>query len=201
MATQVSGFFTHRAGQGWSPTLPSNLGENLVELERRYGPRDRSWTCLGIIYGGRLSGLWYPAPTEAKQVLIRLGENSRNNYPMSKALMAHEAVHLLAPTGGRSAPMLEEGLATNYCAEIAAREVYEISEADVPYQYAKARTAEFLAAFPDAIREIRKTEPRFGQFTPALILKTCPNIDERLAIDLCEPFQQVEARLGVVTRD
>jgi hypothetical protein len=124
---------------------------------------------------------------------------------MALFALAHEAVHLLSPAYPKErAPMLEEGIATNYSAEVGARFGVEFDEHDGAYIFAKERTRPFLDQYSNAVREIRRRHPDFdfGSFTPELISAACPGgIDRELAEDLCEPFWKVEQRLGGPKRD
>jgi hypothetical protein len=198
---EAIGFCGDRIRPGeWGWTWPGRLGELLRQLESRYGPRHKEWTPLGIQFGGRVSGLFYPGDPAAKQVSIRLSDDCRTQQAKCLFALAHEAVHLLAPSGGTT-NLIEEGLATNFSREIGQRFALGFSEASPAYIYARDLTADFLAKYSAQIREIRRIEPSFVRFTPNLVRSICEGITTNLAEQLCEPFPAVEARLGGPLRD
>jgi hypothetical protein len=150
--TTALGFHTRReATAEWACTWPIVLGELLEELEARFGPRDQTWTPLGIMFGGVDSRIrihnW-----RAKQIIIRLSEDCASNCRKALFALAHEAVHLLAPV--ESATMLEEGLATDFSAEIGARFALGLKEASGAYIYARDRTAGFLKSYHPHVRTL-----------------------------------------------
>lgn len=199
---EAIGFFGDfiRPGE-WGYTWPGRLGELLLLLESRYGPRDKEWTPLGIQFGGKVSGLFYPDPPAAKQVSIRLSEDCRMEPAKCLFVLAHEAVHLLAPSGGTATTLIEEGIATNFSREIGQQFSLGYNEASPAYIYARDITAVFLKKYSAQIREIRRIEPYFKKFTPNLIRNVGEEIPTNLAEQLCEPFLDVEARLGGPLRD
>lgn len=100
----------HETDDGYSWTLVSRLGDMLQELERIYGPRDKSYTILGIEFEKNGPQLWYPG--NRKDIIIQLSLEAQYDLPMALYQLAHEAVHLLAPTGGSHSTVFEEGFAT-----------------------------------------------------------------------------------------
>jgi hypothetical protein len=179
---------------GWTWTLTQRLGELLREIEQRYGERDRHWTILGIEFGGPRPGIWYPG--NCGHVSIRLSDSARNDPQRALYQLAHEAIHLLSPTGGQHAPTIEEGLATIYSANKAQQFGFGIREDRDEYLYARLITQELLNQHPDAIKRLRKRKPSFRDFTPKLLRQTLSNVPEKLATELCEPFQELTARLN-----
>lgn len=188
-------------GSGFAYTWPGRLGELLSEAEQRYGPRDKEWTLLGIQFGGRVAALFYPGYPVRKHISVRLSESCRADPARALFVLAHEVIHLLAPTGGSHALMIEEGLATNFSRDIGERFALGFSEASPSYIYARDATKPFLDAYPDAIRMIRKREPSFTKWTPQMVREQCPGLSEEVALQLCEPFADVETRLGGPVRD
>src|SRR5262245_12248896 len=92
-------------------TLTSQLGRMLFDAETRYGPRDKEWTVLGIeLVSEEMPHIWYPA-NFGKTITIRLGSGAHDCELIACYQLAHEAIHLLAPTGKGGASVLEEGLA------------------------------------------------------------------------------------------
>jgi hypothetical protein len=185
---------------GWTWTLNSRLGELLSEAERRYGERDDGWTPLGIEFGGARPAIWYPGnikTPELKHLIIKLSFNARHDPGRAMFQLAHEVIHLLAPTGGRHAPAFEEGLATIFSEEIAKKFGIQYRYDGPDYIYCKLITNEFLNLYSEAgIRLLRKRERSFHLFTPEILQTVFPSVPDKLAINLCEPFDRIEARLN-----
>ena len=110
-------------------TLPEYTSQFLADIERRFGPRDRSFTLAGIDIGrsqGKPPHLRFPdtgiAPDDAERrsrhIVIRLGPNALTDPVRARWQLAHECFHLLDPwnerADGRPANWLEEGLAAWY---------------------------------------------------------------------------------------
>jgi hypothetical protein len=197
---EALGFCCEAIPNGWTYTLITRLGEMLREIEGRYGTRDRDWTLLGIEFGGSRPCLWYPG--DCGYVSIKLSDNARTDPQRAFFQLAHETVHLLSPTGKRNALVIEEGLATIYAREMCQRLGVNLVEdgaeyvEGAEYVYAKLITQEFLNLHPDGIRQLRTHKRSFCDFSAILIHDTFPDVSEKLAADLCEPFGAVEARLN-----
>ena len=180
-------------GDGWTWTLTTRLGNLLREAEERYGQRDLIWTPIGIEFGGEIPHVWYPG--NSKTVSIMLTESARNDPRRAIFQLAHEIVHLLAPTGGRKAPVIEEGIATIFSYEVAERFGPAYGTPSRPYFYSRLLTEQLLTMYPKAIKILRTEKLSFCEFTPTFVQKMLPNVPDNLAADLCEPFAAVEARL------
>jgi hypothetical protein len=85
----------------------------LAEAERRFGPRDKSWTILGVDFGGSSPNIWYPSSGD-KMVVVKLSDNASLDPNRALFQLSHEVIHLLSPSGGKMAPALEEGPATHF---------------------------------------------------------------------------------------
>lgn len=187
LATGAIGFVTLAPDEeGWSPwTLTRLLGRMLRDAQRRYGERDRSWTILGIEFAGARPCIWYP--TGGQQVLVRLSENAASDVGRAVFQLSHEVIHLLAPTGGKHAPRMEEGLATLFSVEISAG-------AGIDLKYSRSYLAcmsdvqELLGHDPDAILKLRAVEPTFHLLTPELVMRVIPGVPRGLAETLCRPY-------------
>ena len=92
-------------------TLASRLRQMLHMAEHLFGPRDRSYTIFGIEFHEGNPKIWYPTGGDGKNIIIRLSPAAAANMSQACFQMAHETVHLLAPTGDRNATNLEEGVA------------------------------------------------------------------------------------------
>ena len=89
-------------------TLTHLASEFITEIEHIFGPRDPSFTYLGIEMDatpGAIPMNWFPDAGKplsdpdhpTRHVLIRLTENALNNANIAKWQLAHECVHLLDP--------------------------------------------------------------------------------------------------------
>jgi hypothetical protein len=81
-------------------TLTTLLGTFLDRAEDLYGPRDQRWTLLGIEFAGDVPRTWYPKGGR-QQVVVRLSLSARRDAGRAILQLAHETIHLLAPTGVR----------------------------------------------------------------------------------------------------
>ena len=84
-------------GSGYTWTLPSLLGDMLCIAEELFGPRDQSYTILGIEIGSDNPRIWYPG--DCKHIIIQLDSSASTDMYQACYQMAHETVHLLSPTG------------------------------------------------------------------------------------------------------
>lgn len=187
------GFVCSELPDGWTWTLTSRLGRLLATAEERYGPRDKSYTPLGVEFGGDGPGLWYPG--NRGNVSIRLGRSAADDPSQAFFQLAHEVIHLLAPSGGMHAPVFEEGLATAFADEQASAHRSSWRSAAPDYLAAKALVVRLLTKNPDAVRDIRTNEPSFSNWSPDLIEKAAPGLysGEELRA-LCRPFAAFSAR-------
>ncbi len=152
-------------GQGdrnW--TLATRLGDMLGVAEMQFGPRDPSYTILGIEFAGTRPMIWYPG--DCKHIVIQLTEDCLTDLPRACYQLAHECIHLLSPTGQQHAINLEEGLATLYGEEYATQWFNTPRNCGTAnYERAKSAAARALSRNPAFIREIRRHKPSFNDFT------------------------------------
>lgn len=161
----------------------------LADVEARYGPRDRSYTVLGIEFGPGNPQLWYPGNRD--HIVVQLDANALDNRDLALFQLAHECVHLLAPTGSAIAPVLEEGLATVYSEDYVRRETGRSVSPDVPsYAHAALLVRRLLQIDSTAIRKLRVLEPSFVRMTPTHIQAVVTGVDAALANDLVAPFDR-----------
>lgn len=86
----------------------------LTIAEHMFGPRDLSYTIVGIEFVDDGPYIWYPLVPGKKDntnIIIRLSSPAALNMAQAYFQMAHETVHLLSPSGGQNATNLEEGVA------------------------------------------------------------------------------------------
>jgi hypothetical protein len=159
----------------------------LSEVESLYGPRDSSWTILGVEIGPDIPQLWYPG--DRKHVLVQLGVTALNDAHRAYYQLAHECVHLLSPTGTSYAPVLEEGLATVYSEDYMKSQFGTAWHADLPsYVRAASLVRELLAINPAAVRLLRAEVPSFEKLDETSFSRVGLNVGQKLAAELVKPF-------------
>jgi hypothetical protein len=182
------GFISHPIRDGGTYTLTTYLGLFLREAEKLAGPRDRSWTILGVeFFGEEREGAvphnWYPG--NCGQIAIRLTHDVAKDFPRAIFQLAHEVVHLISPSGGRQALNLEEGFATIFGHAMAEQHANFSCVIDNRYRAARDDVRALFEMNPLAIREIRQLEPRLWMATPEIVARAVPGIDTQLAARLC----------------
>jgi len=135
----------------YSWTLVSYLGAILQEVETKFGPRDPSFTVLGIEFGIANPHIWFPGG--GKHVAIQLGSSALSSIDEALFQLAHECVHLLNPV--QEASVLEEGLATFFQLEYVHRRNPNHQLSDAKYLAAAGLVKRLLAARSDAIPALR----------------------------------------------
>lgn len=177
------------SGDGYTWTLASRLGAMLRKAEDRFGPRDKSYTILGVEFGGDVPQIWYPG--NCRNIVIQLTPNCTDDLIRACYQLAHECVHLLAPTGGQNANNLEEGLATQFSHEYVEENFNIRYDAGVKaYEQARKVVARLLATNPDCIRNIRKGNPELSKIIPDQILDEVPTASRQDVEYLCQPFRR-----------
>jgi len=182
------GFCAEAIPGGFTFTLTTVLGNILQEAERRYGPRDHSWTLLGIEFCGDDPHIWFPG--NCKNISIMLTESARLDWRRAVFQLSHEVIHLLSPHGDRGAHTIEEGLATAFSHEIPSLFGSTYRSNMDSYSNAEMLVRNFLTLDPDGIRRLRTQEPSFREFTPELICRVCPSVPPNLGVALCQPFKR-----------
>ena len=183
--------FTRDAGNSHPVTLAEYTSYYLSELERLFGPRDKSFTLVGIDIC-RTPGVpphpWYPGTGNRKHIIIRLAPNAAANPALARWQLAHECLHLLDPTivkGDGRATLLEEGLATWFQNTF----VPEVAFREGQYAEAEALILPYMNVLPDAVRKIRLGGVRIIDIQSATLREHCPGISEETAQWLCQPMQ------------
>ncbi|SRR6267378_2799463 len=182
------GFVSGPLPGGGTNTLTTYLGVFLRRAEELAGPRDPSWTILGIEFFGEervgaVPHIWYPG--DCRHVAIRLTRDAAFEPARALFQLAHETCHLISPSGGKPAPNLEEGFATWLGHELALQHANYQCPIDPNYKAAHAAIVALLAHSPAAIRAIRLIEPRLWLVTPEIVEEAVPGFDYRLAEFLC----------------
>ena len=188
-------------GSHFPMTLPEYVSRFLADIEEQFGPRDRSFTLVGIDIdktSGNFPRNWFPdsgiAPDDgdgrSRHVIIRLGPAALTDLARARWQLAHECFHLLDPwnpkVDGRPTNMLEEGLATWY-------QNSRVSEAEYHqglYAIAEDLVRPLMDELPQVIKRIRQElKLRIGEFTPDILRAYCTGFSDERLMKLCQPFQ------------
>lgn len=187
-------------GSHWALTLPIYTSRLLVEIEHLLGPRDHSFTLVGIEFDatpGACPHLWYPnsgtAPDESdsrsRHVIIRLTPNALTDPARARWQLAHECVHLLDPwnekVDGRPVNWLEEGLATWFQNS----RVPEAESHGGQYALAENLVSPLIDELLKAVKLIRREQQlRISTITPDVLREYCPGFNDETLLNLCQPF-------------
>lgn len=175
------------SNDGYTWTLTTRLGDMIAEVEKRYGQRDQSWTVLGIEFSPKGPQIWYPG--NRKHVAIQLAPNALQDTVLACYQLAHESVHLLAPTGRKAAPVIEEGLATVFSEDYVQQKFYRTGLTNMrSYIEAAALVRELLLIAPDAIPRLRSIQPAFTEMKNTTFVEAGLAVSESLVTRLLSPF-------------
>lgn len=158
-------------------TLTSRLGNMLEMAEELFGPRDPSYTILGIEFVSNGPYAWYRG-SHRRHIIIRLNLEASTDMWQACYQMAHETIHLLAPTGGKNSTNFEEGVACYFAA------YYMKNGLNAPdwkpdllsYKRVLKQVAPLLDADLDCVHRLRKQEPSFSKMSKELISGAFPNL-------------------------
>ena len=169
----------------WTYTLASRLSDMLYLAEDLFGPRDLSYTPLGIEFIPDGPKTWYVGETQQnrKHIIIRLGLEAATNMAEACYQLAHESVHLLAPEGVRTKKgktnNLEEGVATYYAAHYMEVEMGMNCYWNSGLQSYKEVLDKVLPLFDKhryCIRKLRSEQPEFTEMTEKQIRRAFPDL-------------------------
>lgn len=174
---------------GYTWTLTTRLGAMIAEVEERYGQRDQSWTVLGVEFSSDGPQIWYPG--NRKHIAIQLAPNAIEDTVLACYQLAHESVHLLAPTGRRAAPVIEEGLATVFSEDYVGREFRRTGVTNMTsYVEAAALVRRLLSVAPDAIPRLRSIQPAFTEMNSTTFVEAGLDVPGSLVEQLMSPFHR-----------
>jgi hypothetical protein len=182
-------FFAESIDGGYTWTLASRTGHILQSLEASFGPRDKSYTLLGVEFADGQPQIWYPG--NCGNIVIQLSTSAIDNMPRAVYQLAHECVHVLAPSGRSAAPVVEEGLATVFSEDYVLRH-FGIHFGTELERYARAAhdVRELVSTYPDAIKALRKVEPAFYKLNVQTFEKAgLLNVPVALRDRLLTPFR------------
>ncbi len=180
----------------YSWTLASRMGHILRFVEALYGPRDRSWTLLGVEFTSEAAPqVWYPTfDGFGDSVIVQLTRSASTDETRALFQLSHEVVHLLSPAGpGAKASVLEEGLATLTSLQYLEAIGKGVSPSYIsePRYEAAYRSVSRLAKRPDfktGIRSLRATRGGLSGLSPADMQRAWPGLSAREATVLARDF-------------
>ena len=181
----------HLGGSTYSGgTLTQRLGYFLTQAEGLFGPRDPSFTILGIELVDSedvSSQIWYPPSHEdRKHVIVHLSAGALRCEQLALWELAHECVHLIDPSRLEQATVLEEGLAVWFQNKEVGKEF--MSE-NGSYADAERLVLPLMDSLPGAIRRMRQEKGvTLCDITAELLREYCPHLSLSLCRKLVEAF-------------
>lgn len=170
-------------------TLSTRLSDMLSLAESKYGPRDRSYTIVGIEFDKNGPNIWYPG--DRNHICIKLTESCLNNMAGACYQLAHECIHLLSPSGRNATNILEEGLATHFSRTYVKDKFNADFYEDIAsYKEAREACEKLLNLQDDIIYVLRQKQPEFRLITKQDIIDVNSNCPLDLAKELTSPFKR-----------
>lgn len=181
-------FISHPIPDGHSWTITSKLGHIIRTAEEKYGPRDHSYTILGVEFNqDGHPRIWYPG--NCKHIVIQISLNCIDDLNRAVFQVAHEAVHCLCPTGTKNANVLEEGLANLFSIEYTLANGNGVwTSNDQKYTDATELVKQLLSFDKEIIKKLRHIEPTISLIKKELILEINPQVPVDLAEKLTTAF-------------
>ena len=174
---------------GYSWTLATVLGEALLKAEEFFGCRDKRYTLLGIDYAKK-GGSWFPG--NCKHIIIHLSQECLTDRQDAYLQLSHATIHLLSPTGKRSANNLEEGLAHYFSAyymnSIFGDGWWHHKILSRNHRKAFQTCSKLLSLDKDAIKKLREIQPTISKITSDQILNLYPTLPKEDADFLSRKF-------------
>ena len=158
-------------------TLASRLGDMLDMAENLFGERDYCYTILGIQFTSDDPQIWYRGK-HRKHIIIQLGPCAATNMSQACYQMAHETVHLLAPSCGRNANNFEEGVACYFAAYYMKYQFNQPNWSPTLPSYRRALEiiAPRLNEDIGCIRRLRKNQPSFRKMSKEAVSSEFPQL-------------------------
>lgn len=176
---------------GYTWTIVSRLGDIFSEMEKLFGPRDKSYTILGIeIAQIEQPQCWFPKyDGQEGNVIIQITPNCLNDIGQAIYQVAHESVHCLTPKTFGHVNWLEEGMATWFSKYYTSKLGLDFNPTVEKYRQALSYVEELFKYDKNIIRTIRiNHEPDLSKITSDLLFQVCPQIDKDLAVKLADQF-------------
>src|SRR5271165_6854945 len=165
-------------GNCHSFTLATRFGQMLSEAEDLYGPRDQSWTFVGVEFVEGPPRVWFPfyAPGKTQHIAIRLSPFTLTQPTLAYWELAHEVVHVITPEVGAKATYLEEGMATHFQTCFCEKHFsFQKSFTDPVYRKAYDLFSPIIQQYPSFIKELRSaTGKAVSRITSAEIRRGFP---------------------------
>lgn len=175
----------------WRVSLPATLGQLLTHAEEMLGERDKSWTILGVDVGTDDDPhIFYPAFGQ-KRVYINLGKEVATPIQAMYQL-AHEVIHLLNPSGGSTASVLEEGVATWFSKTVSVGIDPSYGGHPNMHSYQRAlELVELLMANPQPLRDWRmRTGRGLSKIDTEELRELYPHLSLEKAVALTASFDR-----------
>lgn len=182
-------FISQPIQNGHSWTITSKLGDILHVAQEKYGPRDYTYTLLGVEFNQETQPrIWYPK--NGKNIIIQITLNCLNDLNIAVYQVAHEVIHCLSPiTGQKHTNVLEEGLATLFSFEYAFHNGNGAWQPEIEkYQDAYRLVRQLISIDADIIKKLRQLQPTISKIDKDLILSVNPNVPIELAENLTQVF-------------
>ena len=180
----------HPNSSGYTWTLASRLGDMLHMAEELFGPRDYSYTILGIDFVSDNPGTWLAG--NRRHIIIQLNFLAAADMSQACYQLAHETVHLLAPSDRSNVNNFEEGVACYFAAYYMKRKFNQpLWRPSLPsYERALAVIKPCLDEDIYCIRRLREHQPSFEDITKEEISAEFPNLKSKEVDFLVRKFDQ-----------
>ena len=173
----------------------SKLVDRLIEMlhtaQKFFGPRDLSYTIQSIEFYPEESNISY-LKKNPRHIMIVLNSSTSTDILLACDNLAHETVHLLAPTGGRDGTNLEEGVACYFADYYVKKKLNQcpipLGEADGEYKRALKAVTPLLDKDIYCVGRLRERQPSFQDMTREDIIKVFPNLESKDVDFLLENF-------------
>ena len=178
-------FLARPIPNGFTFTLASRLGQMLSMCEKEFGPRDQSFTILGVEFREGVPQVWFPG--NCGQVVVQLGREAMQEPVRALYQLAHECVHLLDPHPG-GGNVLEEGTAVRFAQQYLASVGRSMRTGDKRYDDASQLVGQLLTVRGDAVKELRRLHGSLAKIIAEQIGSICPELDGLIRQALVRSF-------------
>ncbi len=165
-------------GNAYKSKLVNRLIDMLHRAKKSFGKRDCCYIILDVVFGEKNPGIQYTE--DRRHIIIRLSTLAATNIRWAYWNMAHETVHLLAPTGCNNPTNLEEGVAcyfaNYYLEEILKQPSFPLGPNDTSYKCALKAVKPLFDKDKYFVRKLRNQQPSFQDITKADIIKEFPEL-------------------------
>jgi hypothetical protein len=170
---------------GFTYSLASRLGHMIAVAEQQFGPRDKSFTVLGVEFREGVPQSWFPG--NCGHVVIQLGREAMQDTNRALFQLAHECVHLLDPHAGGT-NKLEEGVAARFALNYMKSIGVVYRNGDQRYDDPCALVDTVLGISADAIKSLRQSDGPLRNIRVEQIRQAFPNLNQQVATELAAPF-------------